>query len=124
MARDALMEARLQRWAEYVTVGDGSGYAATNVLHEDWSPPSPGQRPTLKVCTPTDARETARAVNRLHEKMQHVAVVHYIKRGPVWWQAEQLQCQPDTVHQRVERLHAALLAELCNNHEPGQNPAT
>lgn len=108
------MDARLQRWAEYVTVGDGSGYASTNVLHANWSPPTPGQRPTLKVCSPTDARQTARALKRLHVKLQQVALVHYVKKGPIVWQAEQLQCQADTVRTRVERLHAALLGELCN----------
>lgn len=107
------------RWADWLNVGDGSGYPTVSVLHESWSPPSPGQTATIKASSATDARQTHLALLRLTIKLQRVAFVHYIKRGCIEHQAAELGCQPNTVHQRVERLHAALGAELCNNHSVG-----
>jgi DNA-directed RNA polymerase specialized sigma24 family protein len=122
MARDAAIEARLLRWAEAVTIGDASGYASVCTLHESWSPPVAGQRPTLKVGVASDVGETHRAIGRLSLRLRNAIVVHYCIKGPVARQAELMECAPDTVHDRIERAHHALLGilqEFCNIHEPG-----
>ena len=119
MARDAVIEARLQRWAEWVAVGDASGYATVCVLHESWSPPTPGQRPMLKVGASSDVRQTHRAVGRLQPKLRNTVVAHYVTKGSIEHQATLLDCQPDTVHDRVERAHRALAGEFCNLQSAG-----
>lgn len=120
MSRDAAMHDRLLRWADWLTVGDGSGYATVCVLHENWSPPTAGQRPTMKVArSQAEARATHRAIAALPVKLQATAWVHYVKKGSIADQALELQCQPDTVLDRVERLHRALLQGLCNIHQAG-----
>lgn len=129
MARDPQIDARLMRWADAVTVGDGSGYPSVCVLDPDWSPPSPGQTPTMKVSMGGhDVRATHRAISLLSMRQRNTVVVHYVIKGSVASQAEQLECAPDTVHQRVEQVHAALARilaeEFCNNQQAGQNPAT
>lgn len=68
----------------------------------------------MKVAPANDAPATDRALRRLHEKWLVLALVHYVKRGSIEWQAEQLECQPGTVLARVERLHCKLLKECCN----------
>lgn len=112
MPRDPRIEARLQRWAQWVQVGDGSGYPVTSVLHPSWSPPSPGITPTLKEATYTDAPETHRAVGRLPIKLANAVLVHYVIKGSIAEQAVRLECAPDTVLGRVERAHGALLAMM------------
>lgn len=101
MALDPLMEARLQRWAQYVTVGDGSGYAAINTLHEDWSPPTPGMTPTLKASPASDVRQTHRAIEQLSLRLRNTVAVHYCLRLPIAQQAERLDCGRSTVYLRV-----------------------
>lgn len=102
MARDDDMHARLLAWAQYVTVGDGSGYPVMSVLHEDWSPPSPGTTPTMKVSAPSSARQTHRAIARLSLRLANTLVVHYVLRLPIAVQAERLGCAEATVYARVE----------------------
>lgn len=122
MARDAAIEARLLRWAEAVTIGDASGYASVCTLHESWSPPQAGQRPTLKVGVASDVRETHRAIGQLSLRLRNAVVVHYVIKGPVSRQAELMECAPDTVRDRVARAHQALLGilqEFCNIPEAG-----
>lgn len=111
MARIDWVEARLQRWAEACTVGDGSGYATMSVLHPNWSPPSGGQAPSLKVARATDALETARAVDQLSLKLHQAVIVHYCKRGPIWQQCDELDCSERTLHDRIAAAHVRL-AEL------------
>jgi len=118
MARDAKIAARLQRWAQWVTAGDGNGYAAMCVLHEDWMPPAPGTTPTLKIGTSTDARETHRAIDvirRTHSlRLSNTIVVHYCLKLPVRDQAERLACTERAIELRIERAHnllAQILAE-------------
>lgn len=123
MARDDGIEARLQRWAQAVTVGDGSGYPTMCVLHKDWSPPSPGVTPTLKVAAASDVRETHRAIGKLSQRLANTLVVHYCIKGAVEEQAKRLECAPRTVHERVETAHRLLrqilLGGFCNLHEQG-----
>lgn len=97
------MEARLREWAGWLTAGGcGDGYAAVNVLHQDWSPPAPGARPSLKVGR-SDRRERAvhAAVVQLSATLQATLVVHYCKRLAVVDQARLLQCAESTVYKRV-----------------------
>lgn len=124
MARIPAIEARLLRWAEACTVGDGSGYATMSVLHKDWSPPGGGQTPSLKVARTSDVHETARAVAQLSFKLHQALIVHYCKRGTVQRQCEEIGCAESTLHLRIERAHAELQALLtagsfCNMESSG-----
>jgi DNA-directed RNA polymerase specialized sigma24 family protein len=112
MARDAAVEARLLRWAEWVTVGDGSGYATVSVLHEQWSPPTPGRRPSIKV-SPGSAqvRDTHQAIGRLTARQRDTVVVHYVKRGGIAHQAAVLGCSEATLHARIATIHRCLMAD-------------
>lgn len=89
-------------------VGDGSGYPSMSTLHPDWSPPSPGTTPTLKVGAHSTVRETHRLVAKLSERLQATLLLHYCTNLPVADQAARLGCQPCTVHKRVEMAHALL----------------
>lgn len=115
MARDQAMEQRLLRWAEWVKTGDGSGYPVKSVLHEDWSPPSPGITPTMKVSPANDARSTHRLVSRLSERLQHTLWAHYVMRMSDVQAGEVLECMPDTVQARIEAAHRALMGLSCSN---------
>jgi DNA-directed RNA polymerase specialized sigma24 family protein len=122
MARDAAIEARLLRWAEAVTIGDASGYASVCTLHESWSPPVAGQRPTLKVGLASDVGQTHRAIGRLSLRLRNAVVVRYCYGGTIAEQAARMECEPNTVRDRVARAHQALqgiLQEFCNISEPG-----
>lgn len=113
MARDAQIHERLQRWAQGVTVGDGSGYPAMNVLHPEWQPPSPGATPTLKSTAGSDVRATHRAIaQHLSDRLVATLVVHYVLRPSVAEQARMLDCSEETVHKRVKRAHCQLLNVL------------
>lgn len=112
MARSPAMEARLQRWAQAVTVGDGSGFPVMSVLHPEWQPPSPGTTPTLKTSAASDARETHRALLQLSQRLQNTVAVHYCMKLPLAEQAQRLDCAVDTVHGRIEAAHQALAAAL------------
>lgn len=114
MARIDWIEARLLRWAEACTVGDGSGYPMMSVLHEDWSPPGGGVIPSMKVSRATDVMETMRAIDQLSLKLHQAVVVHYCKRGAVERQCEELGCERWTLYARVEAAHAALAELLCS----------
>lgn len=133
--RDPEIDQRLCRWAQGVTVGDGSGYPTMSVIHPEWSPPSPGVTPTLKTAAGTDVRQTHRAVLLLSERLQATLVVFYVKRLALGEQARLLECEERTIHARIERAHQLLRALLigpdlavmlteqarsfCNMHERG-----
>jgi DNA-directed RNA polymerase specialized sigma24 family protein len=102
------VEARLQRWAQGVTVGDGSGYPAMSVLHPNWSPPSPGTTPTMKTAPASDVRHTHRAIGRLSARLRDTLVVHYCLKLPMAEQALRLECSEATVYERVARAHGLL----------------
>ncbi|MBX3634019.1 MAG: hypothetical protein KF683_01250 [Rubrivivax sp.] len=112
MARDERIEARLQRWAQYVVVGDGSGYPAMSIVHPDWTPPSPGVTPAMKVHPRTDVHETHRAIGTLSVRLRNTVVVHYCLRLPVAEQAARLECAEQTVFARVDEAHRQLRAAL------------
>jgi DNA-directed RNA polymerase specialized sigma24 family protein len=115
-ARDDAIEARLQRWAQWVTAGDGSGFPTMSVLHREWTPPSPGTTPTLKVAAGSDVRQTHRALAQLSVRLRNTVVVHYCHKVPLVEQARRLECAESTVVQRVALVHQHLrlwLADPC-----------
>lgn len=115
MARDAGIERALVEWGQWLKVGDGSGYATKCVLHAQWSPPTAGQTPTMKVGTSSAAvRRTHAAVLTLSERLQETLLVHYVMVLPPAEQALRLQCQPETIGERIRTAHRLLLAALSN----------
>lgn len=112
MARDADIEARLQRWASWLNEGDGSGYPVMSVLHQDWQPPSPGITPTMKVSSVTDVGETHRAVRRLSLRLRNTVLIQYCFNLTLAEKAERLGCGEQTVVQRVDLAHRLLAAEF------------
>jgi DNA-directed RNA polymerase specialized sigma24 family protein len=119
MARDAQIEARLLRWAAWLTVGDGSGFPVMSVIHPEWQPPSPGVTPTLKVGASTDVRQTHRAIAKLSLRLRNTLIVHYVHRSPLADQAALLGCEVSTVIARVASAHRPLAKEFCNKLEVG-----
>ena len=92
MARDSTIEARLWRWAEAVKGGaDVHGYPVKCTLHPDWSPPSPGMTPTLKVAPASDVRQTHALVLQLSERMQATLSAHYVYRMSMAMAGEMLE---------------------------------
>lgn len=108
------MEARLLEWAHWLTLGgNGDGFAAVNVLHPSWSPPTPGTLPVLKVGrSERMQRQTHQAVQGLSKRLQATLLVHYCKRLAVVDQAEQLQCGVSTVHARVREAKRLLAISM------------
>jgi hypothetical protein len=119
MARDEAMHQLLLAWAQWLRVGDGSGYPTMSVLHEDWTPPSPGVVPTLKVAAPNGARRTDRVLRGMSRTLYVTALVHYCYPSmTVAKQADRLGCCERTVYSRVEQvqvlLREALEPQFCN----------
>lgn len=112
MARIDWVDARLERWAEWLKVGDGAGYPVRCVLDADWSPPSSGTTPTMKVTPANDAPQTDRIVRGFSERMLATLVAHYVVRMPPAEAAVVLACEVSTVHQRIERAHALIAREV------------
>lgn len=110
MARDEQMHHRLQEWAQWMKVGDGSGYPVTSVLHPSWSPPSPGTTPTMKVASPSSARQTARAMTGpgWSARLRNTVALYYLTNLPIAEQAARLDCDESTVHKRIETAHRML----------------
>lgn len=117
-----VVQQRLQRWAQYVTVGDGSGYPVMSTCNPDWMPPSQGITPNMKVSAAGDVRETHRAIAKLGLRLRNAIVVRYCYGGTVAEQAARMGCAPETVRHRVDRAHQALLGileEFCKEPEVG-----
>ena len=110
MARDPQIEQRLQRWAQWLKVGDGNGFPVMSVLHKEWQPPVPGTSPTMKVGHGSDAPATHRAIGQMSVRMRNTLVVHYVLGLSVADQALRLECTEKTVMARVELAHRHLLA--------------
>lgn len=115
MAKIQVIDDMLRRWAAAVAGdGDGSGYPTMSVLHVDWSPPTPGQTPTMKtVKRGADVERTHAAVARLSMRSRNTVVVVYCC-GPlsVVEQAARLECQVKTLEKRVDAIHRELAALL------------
>lgn len=109
MARDDQMHQRLLEWAQAVTVGDGSGYPTMSVLHEDWTPPSPGITPSMKTSPHSTARQTHRIIGQFSQRLQATLTLHYCFPGlSLDEQAERLGCGVSALHKRIELAHAFL----------------
>ena len=101
--RDEDVEARLQRWAQAVTVGDGSGYPAMSVIHPNWMPPTKGTTPVMKTTGKGgDVLQTAWAIDQLSLRLKNSVVVYYCMKLPIADQAALLDCAESTVHARVK----------------------
>lgn len=118
MARDADIDRLLREWAQWLMVGDGSGFPVRSTLHPEWSPPSPGTTPTLKASPPSTARRTHKAVCLLSDRLQTTLWLHYCTGLSVADQAVRLQCQPDTVGKRIQDAHRQLMGVLRNTDAP------
>lgn len=115
MAKIQVIDDALRRWAAAVAgEGDGSGYPTMSVLHKDWSPPTPGQTPTLKVVSRGgDVVATHAAIAQLSVRARNTVVVVYCcGRLSAAEQAERLDCQVKTLEKRVEAIHRELAALL------------
>mgnify|MGYP000417385239 CR=1 FL=1 len=112
MARDAGIERLLLEWAQWLKVGDGSGYPTRCVIHPNWSPPSAGLTPTMKVGSPSTVRRTHRAVLTLSGTLQETLKLHYVYSLSVVDVATRLECQATTVDQGIRTAHGRLRAAL------------
>lgn len=114
MARDEAMHQRLQAWAQWLVVGDGSGYPMMSVLHEDWSPPAPGMTPTLKTSrVPDEVRAVHRIVLQMSERMRVTLLLVYgFPSLAQWERAARLGVAERTVAERVEAAQAVLRGAL------------
>ncbi len=123
--RDVDVEARLQRWAQAVTVGDGSGYPAMSVMHPNWMPPTKGSTPTMKVSSGGhDVRATHRSIGLLSLKQRDAICLHYAYKLSTAQHAERAGCAERTVRDRLDAGRRALAAmwsggSFCNMPEPG-----
>lgn len=98
-----IMERRLQEWAHWITGGTAIGYPVTNVLHQSWLPPSPGQLPTMQTGGRSSRRERAmhEAIKALSVRLQNTLAVVYLYRLTATEQSLRLDCAPATVRARV-----------------------
>lgn len=106
--RDEAMHLRLVEWAQWRKTGDGSGYPTMSVLHEDWSPPSPGITPTMKVSGSSAVHATHLAMAEWSGRMRNTVAVHYLVSLPIAEQAARLGCAECTVYERIAQAHALL----------------
>lgn len=112
MGKDDRIEALLIEWAQWLTVGDGSGYATMSVLHVDWTPPSPGTTPTMKTGKASRSAAVHRAIGRMSQRLANTLVVHYCLRLPLAEQALRLDCGEGTVVARLVYAHRLLRRDL------------
>ena len=120
MARIEWVDQRLRLWAEWCTVGDGAGYSAMSTLHPEWSPPTPGRTPNMKVAPPHSGRETDRAVKMLSDRLQLALWLRYCCNISVEDQGRRLAEKegrarplvPGAVDARIWRAHGLLAGQL------------
>lgn len=122
---DEAIEARLQRWAQAVTVGDGSGYPAMSVIHPNWMPPTKGSKPMMKVAHGGhDVRATHRSIGLLSVKQRDAICLHYVYRLTTTQHAVRADCAERTVRDRLDAARRALAAmwsagSFCDMPQPG-----
>ncbi len=113
MARDEAMHLLLLDWAQWVMVGNGSGYPTMSVIHPDWSPPSPGVTPTMKVSAPSSARRINREMAKWSARLRNTVVLVYCIPGMTLDEkARLLGCAVRTVNERIALAHVALREAL------------
>jgi DNA-directed RNA polymerase specialized sigma24 family protein len=113
MARIEEIDTMLWQWAERLKAGDGSGYPTMCTIHPDWSPPSPGVTPTLKVSKGRQG-EVDRLVAQLPDSLRATVVAHYFLRMADADAASVLGCAVPTVGQRIVRAHQLLAGMLAD----------
>jgi DNA-directed RNA polymerase specialized sigma24 family protein len=106
MARNPVVEARLQEWGEWVRNGDGAGYSARSVLDPDWTPGRGAG--VMPMPSASGAPRMHELIGQLSHKQRAAVVAHYWMRLKPADQAEQLQCAIGTVYARIEAAHAEL----------------
>jgi DNA-directed RNA polymerase specialized sigma24 family protein len=107
MARIDEIDGLLWLWMEELKVGDGSGYPTKSTLHEDWSPPSPGVTPTMKVSRGGSCGIGALVV-KLPASLRATLAAKYYLRMTDREAAAALSCAEATVGQRIVRAHQLL----------------
>lgn len=114
MARDEAMHMLLLHWGQALTMGDGSGYPTLSTLHPDWSPPSPGTTPTLKVShLSADVRRVHAVVQLMSRTLAETLVLVYgFPTLGLAEHARRLGKSESTVRQRVESAQHALRVAL------------
>lgn len=112
MARIDWVDQRLREWATWLVVGDGSGYSSKCTLHPEWSPPTPGTTPTMKVAPASHAARTHRAVVQMSERMQQTLKLRYCTQMSLQDQADMLGCQVATLESRLWQAHKLLAGVL------------
>lgn len=99
-----VIEAKLQAWAAWRRSGGAAdGYPRKSVLHPSWSPPAPGQLPSMPMPRRDSGIEGLmdEAVASLSVRLQDTLTAVYIMRAPVVEQVALLGCQESTVRARV-----------------------
>jgi DNA-directed RNA polymerase specialized sigma24 family protein len=104
MARIEEIDVLLWQWAERLKAGDGSGYPTMCTIHADWSPPSPGVTPTLKVSKGRRG-DVDRMIEKLPDSLRATVVARYLLRMTDTDAAAVLGCAVPTVGQRIVRAH-------------------
>lgn len=115
--RDEDLELRLMQWGAAVSVGDGSGYPCINVIHPNWTPPSRGLTPALKVRPGGDVRRMHRAIGTLPIKQRNAIVLAYAMRLSVAEQCQRLECSERVRQDRLRAAKITLMVRLegfCN----------
>lgn len=107
MARIEEVDKLLWLWAERLKVGDGSGYPTKCTIHPDWSPPSPGITPTMKVSS-TRRDQVGALVERLPDSLKATVAARYLLRMSDAEAAAALDCAVATVGQRIARAQQLL----------------
>ncbi len=114
MAKIKEIEDMLRIWASMARGGVGDGYPAMSVLHPNWSPPPPGQTPTMRTGgQPAMVKRVHEAIGQLSLRSRNTVVVVYASGAlPAVEQAERLGCQVKTLEKRVDAIHRELAALL------------
>lgn len=114
MAKIQEIEDMLRIWATMARAQWGAGYPTMSVLHPNWSPPAPGQTPTMKTGgRPAMVARVHQAIGQLSLRSRNTVVVVYASGVlPAVEQAERLGCQVKTLEKRVEAIHRELAALL------------
>lgn len=103
------VEARLQRWALAVTVGDGTGYPSVSVIHPNWMPPTKGSRPIMKVSRDGhDVQATHQSIGQLSVKQRDAICLHYVYRLSTAEHAQRAGCADRTVRERLDAARRCL----------------
>ena len=114
MARIDWVDRRLQQWAQWLTTGDGAGYARCNPLHPTWSPPTAASHRPTTTANPqaNHARQTHAAILRLSPQAQTALLLHYCAGIPPHAQAQQQACNLKALQARLRKAHARLAADF------------